>query len=418
MPAPKSNPKTNSKSNSKTNSERLRDASRTFAADQPDAARKLLKGLPLPDSLSDRAAYLRLHRDLDMPLPDAEAALNAELAQDTNDPALAFERAQALFLLERPETLAAAKHAVKLAGTGPAEPTIFLLKVHLEAGRPDAAAQAILDGAQGRSKPGGLLLAGAKIMGQAGHKPQAIRLLDAALPHQQDNMDEYNFVAAGIKGTTPSKASQSGMAEAIFDKFAGDYDTVLAKIGYSAPDLIGDLLAEMPLKKMRRLHVLDAGCGTGLCAKLLRPYAKSLHGADISVPMLEKAKKRKIYNDLTRSDLNAPATIPAGPFDLVVLADVLIYFADLAPILAPLGQRLKPGGWLLFTVEDGGTLDAPGYILGASGRYKHCEDHITQALTAAGLGRPKNLIRKTLRHEFGVPVEGLAIAAQKPMLAF
>jgi len=193
---------------------------------------------------------------------------------------------------------------------------------------------------------------------------------------------------------------------------------LLAKIGYSAPDLIGDLLAEMPLKKMRRLHVLDAGCGTGLCAKLLRPYAKSLHGADISVPMLEKAKKRKIYNDLTRSDLNAPATIPAGPFDLVVLADVLIYFADLAPILAPLGQRLKPGGWLLFTVEDGGTLDAPGYILGASGRYKHCEDHITQALTAAGLGRPKNLIRKTLRHEFGVPVEGLAIAAQKPMLAF
>ena len=37
-------------------------------------------------------------------------------------------------------------------------------------------------------------------------------------------------------------------------------------------------------------RVLDAGCGTGLCGPLLRPYAKRLVGVDLSSGMLERAR--------------------------------------------------------------------------------------------------------------------------------
>ena len=396
---------------------RLRDALRHQAAGKPDLARALLADLPPLTSLTDRAAFVRLHRNLDEPKTEDEAKLEKDLGAPTDGWQAAYDRARALFLLDRYEALEAALAAEAEAGADRG-PALLLLKIHLEAGNPNAAADAILTASARRDQPGGLLLAAAKVLGQAGHKSQAERLLEAAEPHQSQTRAEFDYVAAGIRGTTPTGADQGEMAAAIFDKFASDYDEVLGAIGNNGPDLIGKLLDALPLARMKKLQVLDAGCGTGLCAKLLRPFAKNLQGADISVPMLEKAKKRKLYHGLTRTDLNQPATIPRGPFDLIVLADVLIYFGDLAPVLAPLSQRLSPGGWLLLTVENGGNLASPGYQLGASGRHKHSEAHIAQALSVAGLGRPKHEINETLRHEFGTPIPGLAVAAQKPMLAF
>lgn len=400
-----------------TAEDRLRLASRLLAEDQPERARAILDDLPPLRRWSDRAAHVRLHRELGTPRTDDEAQLAADLARPATTPDTSFERAKALCLLDHPDALEAAEIAVTTSGTARG-PLMLLLRIYLDDDRPDAAAAAILRLTADMPRPGGLLLVAAKVLGQTGHRDQAITLLDAAEPHQQDNRAEFSFVSAGIRGEPPLPGAQSEMASAIFDKFAEDYDDVLASIRYSAPDMIAALLAEMALAPRKRLQVLDAGCGTGLCAKLLRPYAKALHGADISVPMLEKAKRRKVYHGLTRTDLNAPATIPAGPFDLIVLADVLIYFGDLSAVLGALAQRLTPGGWLLLTVEDGGALPPPGFVLGAAGRYKHAADHIRSALVAAGLGPPKHQLSETLRHEFGVPVHGLAVAAQKPMLAF
>jgi predicted TPR repeat methyltransferase len=395
----------------------LRVASRHCANGELDQARAILRSLSTPTSFVGRTAFLQLHRNLGTPRPEDEEQLNAELSPLPKSADEAFNRAQSLLLLNRPEALEAAELAVSLNGTADG-PILLLLKIHLDADRPDAAYTATIEAADRREAPGGLLLAVAKIFGQRGHTDHAIRLLDAARPHQQDNQAEFDFVAAGINGTLPAGSSQADMAETIFNKFAVDYDQVLTDIGYRVPDIIREILDTLPLRKMKRLQVLDAGCGTGLCAKILRPYAKSLQGADISVPMLEKAKKKRIYNGLTRTDLNIAASFPAGSFDLIVAADVLIYFGDLTAVLASLSQTLAPGGWLLLTVENGGELGAPGYILGASGRYKHSEAHVSAALSASGLGHPKHMLHRTLRHEFGIAVEGLAIAAQKPILAF
>lgn len=50
--------------------------------------------------------------------------------------------------------------------------------------------------------------------------------------------------------------------------------------------------------KNTHLDILDAGCGTGLCADVLRPYAKSLVGVDLSPQMLALAAKQQIYDQL------------------------------------------------------------------------------------------------------------------------
>jgi Flp pilus assembly protein TadD len=52
-----------------------------------------------------------------------------------------------------------------------------------------------------------------------------------------------------------------------------------------------------------RIAVVDAGCGTGLCAPLLRPWAAHLAGCDLSVGMLQRAEQRGGYDVLHKAEL-------------------------------------------------------------------------------------------------------------------
>ena len=49
---------------------------------------------------------------------------------------------------------------------------------------------------------------------------------------------------------------------------------------------------------LEALEVLDAGCGTGLAAPLLGPYARRLVGVDLSGAMLEQARALPQYDEL------------------------------------------------------------------------------------------------------------------------
>jgi predicted TPR repeat methyltransferase len=175
------------------------------------------------------------------------------------------------------------------------------------------------------------------------------------------------------------------------------------------PEAIGQLLKAINLPRNKRLSVLDAGCGTGLCAALLRPYARRLHGVDLSNTMLAEAKKKRHYDALSRCDLGSIGTYPAGPFDLIASSDVLVYFGDLAAVLANFASVLRPGGWLLLTVEEAAT----GWSLAPSGRHKHSLSYLETALRKAGFAKPKHVQTFDLRHEFGQPVRGLGLATQR-----
>ena len=202
-----------------------------------------------------------------------------------------------------------------------------------------------------------------------------------------------------------------------FDNFSTIYDENLAAIGNRGPQLIARMIHELDWQPDGSRAIFDAGCGTGLCGPYLRPFAQMLHGCDLSIGMLEKSKARNVFDLLTRTDLANPATYPDATFTDVVSADVFVYFGDLEPVLRNLAAVMKPGGWIIFTVEDAEAhAPARGWERYSSGRYRHMMRFVETVLPKAGFTKPKRVIRDTLRHEFGTPIPGLCVAAQK--LAF
>lgn len=111
----------------------------------------------------------------------------------------------------------------------------------------------------------------------------------------------------------------------------------------------------------RVLHVLDVGCGNGrfgaFCAAVL-PFPVAYTGVDSSSAMLKLAELNLsglARRSLLRRELagQAPAPLPAGPFDLVVLLGILHHLPGAATrreVLRAAAQRLAPGGVLALAV--------------------------------------------------------------------
>ena len=104
---------------------------------------------------------------------------------------------------------------------------------------------------------------------------------------------------------------------------------------------------------------------------------------------------------------------PPAAFDVIVSADTLVYFGPLEDVVAASAAALRPGGQLIFTVEE--LVDgAPGaeYCLSAHGRYEHSRQYVERVLADATL-QPE-IVSAELRLEAGDPVPGLVVRATKP----
>ena len=100
-------------------------------------------------------------------------------------------------------------------------------------------------------------------------------------------------------------------------------------------------------------------------------------------------------------------------YDLIVAADVLCYFGELAAALEAARGALRPAGVLAFSVERWASPQAGrGYTLQAHGRYAHDEAAVMQALKNSGFA-PTQATRGALRLESGKPVEGVIVVARK-----
>lgn len=375
------------------------------------AARKCREALQAaPAALIPEIAGI-LHRAGDT--AGAHAALRDAYLAHPDDAAIAGAWARALYWAGQYD--AAFEPLRQAFDLDPADrDLVFLLAdIHIRRDEP-ARARAVWDRAfAARPRDGRLRLQAAGVFAHFGHPDQARDCLALAEPFFAQDRHEFDVIAAAVRGETlPQQAS--GYVEALFDRFATNYDEKLQGLKNAGPEAIRDMLKALNLPRGRKLSVLDAGCGTGLCARHLKPYARRLHGIDLSAGMLQKCRDKGQYDSLTRSDLNEAASLPQGPFDLIACADVLVYFGALEPALANMGRLLAPGGWLVLTVEAApADCPPPGYRLLPSGRYHHTEAYLTDCLRAARLSAPKHIRRATLREEYARPVEGFAVASQK-----
>ncbi|ETX26684.1 methyltransferase [Roseivivax isoporae LMG 25204] len=91
------------------------------------------------------------------------------------------------------------------------------------------------------------------------------------------------------------------------------------------------------LPRPRYAAALEIGCGNGELARHLAPRCERYHGVDAVEAALAAARCR--VPGATFSRLFLPAPLPAGPFDLILLSEIL-YFLDAAGLQA-LGREVR-----------------------------------------------------------------------------
>jgi predicted TPR repeat methyltransferase len=247
-----------------------------------------------------------------------------------------------------------------------------------------------------------------------GEVDRAVEVFEEWLREEPDHPIARHMLAACSGRDVPPRASDA-FVEQTFDSFAASFDSKLARLAYRAPALVAEMLRQSDLQASKSSDVLDAGCGTGLCGPLVAPYARRLVGVDLSARMLSRARARNVYDELVKGELTAFLGECSGAFDVIVSADTLVYFGPLDGVVAGAAKALRPGGLLVFTVEESSDARADaGYSLSLNGRYCHTRPYLERVLADANL-RPE-IVPAELRLEAGDPVLGLVVRAAKPSL--
>jgi predicted TPR repeat methyltransferase len=217
---------------------------------------------------------------------------------------------------------------------------------------------------------------------------------------------EARHMVAVLAGEAPEKANEAYVA-ALFDAFAESFDEKLVGwLDYRAPQHVAEAVARALGGDKPVQRGIDLGCGTGLLAPELRGIVKHLDGIDLSPKMIEKARGRRLYDDLTVGEIVSELQKRAGRYDLVAAADVLSYFGDLRPLFDAVRGALPDGGLFVATVEKG---VGARYQAGKTGRYQHGELYLRKRAAEAGFV-VLSLDEIELRKEENKPVTGFVFA--------
>lgn len=228
-----------------------------------------------------------------------------------------------------------------------------------------------------------------------------------------ENPIAQHLLAACSSENVPERASAEYVKSA-FDIHSEEFESCLTELNYRVPELLGEMVKQQFGDQPRgNLMVADLGCGTGLCARWLRDYAKRLHGVDLSPRMLDKAAEKKLYDNLIEAELTAFLDNCGDEYDLLVAADTLVYVGAIESTLAAAHGALRDDGILLFSLEKlGEDVEGPGYRMEPSGRYTHRSDYVRRWLEQVGF-KVQQFVEADLREDGGARVSGYLVLAQR-----
>lgn len=251
----------------------------------------------------------------------------------------------------------------------------------------------------------------ANIYNRLGRMDECVSVYKQWLRMDPNNATAKHMLAAITAEDTPEKPDQD-YVKTLFDRFSNSFDEVLDNLDYKAPELVGEMVVENYPNEKNTLDILDAGCGTGLCARYLVDLSKRLIGVDLSPGMLDKAKLLDQYHQLIAADLIEYLAGISEEFDLIVSADTFCYFGSLDQLIQQCSSALVSDGRLIFTVEMSDAPTDTGYILNPHGRYSHNLGYLENTITASHL--VVNEIKEViLRRERGEAVTGFLVLCRK-----
>jgi predicted TPR repeat methyltransferase len=226
------------------------------------------------------------------------------------------------------------------------------------------------------------------------------RALDVAPNHTG-----ARYMRDALSGQARTRPDESFVRD-LFESYAPYYDEhMLEQLGYRAPELLCNTLADV-LNGAPKLRVLDLGCGTGLVGSRLRPQAAQLIGVDLAQGMLNRARALACYDRLECCDVvEYLRKQQQATQDLVIAADLFIYFADLEETFAAIKRVLQPGGIFAFTVEEH---RSGGWSVGPSGRFRHSRAYLETLRNELDYSA-RSFEQIVIRHDGGEPCQGFVI---------
>ncbi len=154
-----------------------------------------------------------------------------------------------------------------------------------------------------------------------------------------------------------SSAQLNEQSRAAWNDNAASWDEARAR---GAP--FQDVLIDPPMLRMLGpvdgLAIVDAGCGNGHFARKLADLGARVTAFDFADELVARARSRSTtcgdriaYHVLDATDAVQLATLPAGVFDAVTCAGVLMTMTAIEPLIAAAHRWLKPGGVFVFSVS-------------------------------------------------------------------
>ncbi|MDJ0800137.1 MAG: class I SAM-dependent methyltransferase [Calothrix sp. MO_167.B12] len=143
----------------------------------------------------------------------------------------------------------------------------------------------------------------------------------------------------------------------VYDDWSQEYDESVLSFGYNPPAVINGLVGRFI--QSTDAKILDAGVGTGMVGELLSILGyTNLVGIDLSLGMLESARKKQVYQDLRKMVLGQPLDFTDNAFDAVVSAGT--FSANHAPpeSFDELTRIVKPQGFIIVAIR----VDVASYI--------------------------------------------------------
>ncbi len=177
-----------------------------------------------------------------------------------------------------------------------------------------------------------------------------------------------NFLTAALTGKNLETAPPD-YVRYFFDEFSKRFERHLVdNLQYKAPRLMREACDSVLPENYRFKNALDLGCGTGLSGESFISITDRITGIDLSLKMIEKAKRKEIYQVLHESDILEFLSGSVEKFDLIVAADVLIYLGDPEPLFKGIQNVAMDGAVFVLSTEN---CDNGSYQIKQTGRYAH-----------------------------------------------
>jgi len=219
-------------------------------------------------------------------------------------------------------------------------------------------------------------------------KYEGIKALNKSLAFNT-NDEEALYLKATIEGgkyadqysphTTPIR-----MVKAEFAERADGYNHHEFERNYIGHLLISRAMMNIPY--MERI-ILDAGCGAGMGAPTLRPFAKKLIGVDISPHMIAEARAfpMQFYDEFIEVDIrdHLLRTKP-NQYDAITSSNVIPIIGGLAPVMDGVANALTHEGYFIFNCYALQAMEGYQFI-NEMGRFSHSKNYIKQQAGRANL---------------------------------